>query len=114
MQNDFANVSAENENANLATVSFVETETERESTFDPGSFDKKINFAGIDIFISFDMFEGIADISKAVYDKSGLSNEEIELVESEIECFSEEWCIEYEKKEKEINEEDFALMKLGL
>jgi hypothetical protein len=116
MQNDFANMSAENENANLATVSFVETETERDLTFEHGFYHKKIvlNYDNTIVYVVFDTCEGESFVESAIYDKSGLSNEDIEWIDSEIECFSQDWADDYNKGIKEENEEYYALVRKGI
>ena len=115
MQNAFDVMSAENENANLATVSFVETETERDLIFEHGFYHKKItlDYDNTIVFVTFDTCEGESYVESAIYDKSGLSNEDIEWIDSEIKVRSIEWADKYNKDRIETNQEDFALMVKG-
>lgn len=102
MQNAFDNMSAENEVTSLATVSFVETEIEREETFEPGFYHQKItlDYDNTIVYVSFDTFEGQSCVESAVYDKRGLSNEDIEWIDSEIKVRSEEWANKYNESRK--------------
>ncbi len=113
MQNE---LSAENEMSALANVSFVETEIERETMFEHGFYHKKIvlNYDNTIVYVVFDTCEGESFVESAIYDKSGLSNEDIEWIDSEIECFSQDWADNYNKGIKEENEEYYALVRKGI
>ena len=102
MQNAFDNMSAENEMTNLATVSFVETEIEREETFEPGFYHEKatLDYGNTIVYVLFDTFEGESCVESAIYDKRGLSNEDIEWIDSEIKARSDEWADKYNKSRK--------------
>ena len=113
MQNE---LSAENEMSALANVSFVETEIERETMFEHGFYHKKIvlNYDNTIVYVVFDTCEGESFVKSAIYDKSGLSNEDIEWIDSEIECFSQDWADDYNKGIIEENEEYSALVRKGI
>ena len=113
MQNE---LSAENEMTSLATVSFMETETERETMFEHGFYHKKIvlNYDNTIVFVTFDTCEGESYVESAIYDKSGLSNEDIEWIDGEIKAHSDNWADDYNKGIKEENEEYYALVRKGI
>lgn len=115
MQNAFDVMSAENETSDLATVSFVETEVERENIFEHGFYHKKItlDYNNTIVYVTFDTCEGESYVESAIYDKSGLSNEDIEWIDSEIKAHSDNWADKYNKGRIETNQEDFALMVKG-
>jgi len=108
MENDFANISAENNLSSMITLS-IEEIAEANAWFDdmkaftPGSYDRRFTLDHGDtvVYVTFcDTYDGI-EIDTVVYDKSIITTDDIEWIESEIDVCVPSWIAEYKEARKE-------------
>lgn len=104
MQNDFANMSAENNLNDMITLSIEEINEanawfDNINTFNPGNYDKRftLDHANTVVYVTFiNTFDGV-EVDSVVYDKNAVTADDVEWIESEIEVRVPNWIAEYKE-----------------
>jgi hypothetical protein len=108
MENDFANISAESNLSSMITLSMEEISEanawfDNVNTFHPGNYDKRFTLDHGDtvVYVTFcDTYDGV-EIDTVVYDKSIVTTDDIEWIESEIDVCVPNWIAQYKEARKE-------------